>query len=119
MSDSAQIGRPKLSAVVITKDNERTIGRCIESLSWADETIVVDSGSTDRTPDICRELGAQVHTTADWPGHGPQKNRALDRATGTWVLSIDSDEWVTPALRAEIERALAQASAPHAGYAIP
>ena len=62
-----------LSAIVITRDNERTIGRCIESLTWAGEIIVVDSGSTDRTVEICRGLGAHVHTTADWPGHGPQK----------------------------------------------
>jgi glycosyltransferase involved in cell wall biosynthesis len=106
-----------LSAVVITRDNERTIGRCIESLRWADEIIVVDSGSTDRTPEICRELGARVHFTADWPGHGPQKNRALDLATHEWVLAIDSDEWVTPDLRSEIERTLAHPA--HPGYAIP
>lgn len=107
-----------LSAIVITRDNERTIGRCIESLTWVGEIVVVDSGSTDRTVEICRALGAQVHTTADWPGHGPQKNRALDQAGGAWVLSIDSDEWVTPELRSEIERVLAAPdSAP--GYAIP
>ena len=108
----------KLSAVVITKDNERTIARCVESLAWADEVVVVDSGSTDRTPEICRSLGAAVHVTDDWPGHGPQKNRALDRASGEWVLSIDSDEWVTPELRADIERVLAAPQARH-GYAIP
>lgn len=107
-----------LSAIVITRDNERTIGRCIESLAWADEVIVVDSGSTDRTPEICRALGARVHVTPDWPGHGPQKNRALEQATGTWVLSIDSDEWVSPELRAEIERAISGAAA-RPGYAIP
>lgn len=107
-----------LSAIVITKNNERTVGRCIESLRWADEIIVVDSGSTDRTLEICRDLGAQVHATSDWPGHGPQKNRALDHATGTWVISIDSDEWVTPGLRADIERTLARTDA-KAGYAVP
>lgn len=106
-----------LSAVVITRDNERTIRRCLESLRWADEIIVVDSGSTDRTPEICRELGAQVHVTPDWPGHGPQKNRALDLATREWVLAIDSDEWVTPDLRADIERTLARPL--HAGYEMP
>ncbi|HEV7800109.1 MAG TPA: glycosyltransferase family 2 protein [Burkholderiales bacterium] len=107
----------KVSAIVITKDNERTIRRCIESLRWADEIVVVDSGSTDATPDICRALGARVHVTVDWPGHGPQKNRALDLATGEWVFSLDSDEWVTPGLRAEIERTLAVPDA--AGYAVP
>lgn len=108
----------RLSAVVITRNNERTIRRCIESLQWLDEIIVVDSGSTDPTPELCRELGAHVHITPDWPGHGPQKNRALDLATGDWVLSVDSDEWVTPELRAEIQRTLA--SLQHdPGYAIP
>jgi glycosyltransferase involved in cell wall biosynthesis len=94
------------------------IARCIESVRWADEIIVVDSGSSDRTSEICRSLGVQFHVTADWPGHGPQKNRALDRATCDWVLSLDSDEWITPALRAEIVRAVAE---PHArnGYEMP
>jgi glycosyltransferase involved in cell wall biosynthesis len=108
----------KLSAIVITMNNERTVRRCLESVRWADEIIVVDSGSTDSTPDICRELGAQVHVTADWPGYGPQKNRALDRASGDWVISVDSDEWITPELRGEIQRTLANPTS-GAGYAIP
>lgn len=103
---------------MIAQNNEGTIGRCVESLRWADEVIVVDGGSFDRTPDICRELGATVHTRTDWRGHGPQKNRALDLASCEWVLSIDSDEWVTPELRAEIERVV---SLPNetAAYAMP
>jgi glycosyltransferase involved in cell wall biosynthesis len=109
---------PKLSAIVITKDNERTIARCVGSLSFADEIVVLDSGSTDRTVTICRELGAIVHASEDWPGYGPQKNRALGHASGDWVLSIDSDEWVPEALRAEIVRTLGAADAA-AGYAIP
>ena len=107
-----------VSAIVIVRNNERMIARCIESLRWADEIVVVDSGSRDRTPDICRSLGAQVHVTSDWPGHGPQKNRALDRATCDWVVSVDSDEWITPALQAEIVRTIAQADALN-GYAMP
>jgi glycosyltransferase involved in cell wall biosynthesis len=107
-----------LSAIVIAKDNERTIARCIESLSFADEIVVVDSGSTDATPGICRSLGARVHVTEDWPGHGPQKNRALDLATGEWVLSVDSDEWVTPRLREEIAAVLRSAGE-RRGYAMP
>ncbi len=108
----------RLSAIIITKNVEQTIRRCLESLAWADETIVVDSGSTDRTLDICRELGVRIYETPDWPGHGPQKNRALDLATGEWVFSIDADEWVTPALRAEIERQTAAAGDKMA-YALP
>jgi glycosyltransferase involved in cell wall biosynthesis len=107
-----------VSAIVIAFNNERIIARCIESLQWADEIVVVDSGSTDRTPGICRSLGAQVHVTTDWPGHGPQKNRALDRATGDWVLSVDSDEWITPELREEILGTIGGAHAA-AGYAMP
>ena len=80
--------------------------------------MVVDSGSTDRTPEICRAHGAQVHVTPDWPGHGPQKNRALDLATGEWILSADSDELITPALREEIER-IVDGADPAPGYAIP
>lgn len=114
----ASTQRPKLSAIVITRDNEATIARCIESLKFANEIVVLDSGSVDATLQICRELGATVDSTSDWPGHGPQKNHALERATGDWVISIDSDEWVTPALRAEIESAIASPDA-FAAYAIP
>ena len=96
-----------LSVIIITKNEEAVIRRCVESVAWADEVIVLDSGSEDRTAEICRELGAQVHQATDWPGFGPQKNRALALATGDWVFSIDADEWVTAELRAEIERAIA------------
>lgn len=97
----------KLSVIVITRNSEAIIRRCLESASWADEIVVVEHGSTDRTAEICRELGAKVHQTPDWPGYGRQKNRALDLASGDWVLSLDSDEWITPELRAEIERVIA------------
>ncbi|MBI3044329.1 MAG: glycosyltransferase family 2 protein [Betaproteobacteria bacterium] len=96
-----------LSVIIITRNNEATIRRCVESVAWADEIVVVDSGSGDRTVEICREFTAKVSRTADFPGHGPQKNRALDLATGDWVFSLDSDEWVTAELRAELERAVA------------
>jgi glycosyltransferase involved in cell wall biosynthesis len=107
-----------VSAVVITKNEEAVIRRCLESLAWVQQIVVLDSGSTDTTVEICRALGATVHTTDDWPGFGPQKNRALDHATGDWVISLDADEWVTPELRAEIERVIGMPS-PHIGYAIP
>lgn len=96
-----------LTVITTTRDNERTIRRCLDSVAWADEIVVLDSGSTDRTLEIARAFTAHVHQTPDFPGHGPQKNRALARATGDWVLSLDSDEWVTPALRAELEAAMA------------
>ena len=93
----------KLSVSIITFNGEPLVGRCLESVAWADEIIVVDSSSTDRTREICRELGAIVIQTPDFPGYGQQKNRALDRTTGDWVLALDHDEWVSAELRAEIE----------------
>lgn len=94
-----------LSVIIITKDEELNIRSCLESVAWADEIIVVDSGSSDGTAEICRELGAKVYVH-DWPGFGAQKNRALSYANKDWVLSIDADECVTNELRASIEAAL-------------
>jgi glycosyltransferase involved in cell wall biosynthesis len=96
-----------LSAVLITLDEEANIADCLASISFADEVIVVDSGSTDRTVELAEKAGAKVVRTADWPGFGPQKNRALAHATHDWVLSIDADERVTPALQGEIVAAIA------------
>jgi len=107
-----------LSVVIITKNEQTAIRRCLESVAWADEIVVLDSGSDDETARLAKECGAKVHTVADWPGFGPQKNRALDLATGDWVLSLDADEWVTPGLRAEIERAMTT-SAGNSAYKMP
>jgi glycosyltransferase involved in cell wall biosynthesis len=107
-----------VSVIIITRNNEASIRRCLESIAWAGEIVVVDSGSTDRTLDICREFTSKVSQPADWPGHGPQKNRALDSATGDWVFSLDSDEWITPEVRAEIEAAVA-APGVHAAFMLP
>lgn len=95
----------KLSVIIITRNEESNILACLESVAWADEIIVVDSGSTDATVDICREFGALVHAH-DWPGFGTQKNRALSYATNEWVFSIDADERVTPELCTSIKTAL-------------
>jgi len=94
-----------LSVILITKNEADNIRACLESVAWADEIIVIDSGSTDDTVAIAKELGAQVHVQ-DWPGFGVQKNRALGYATKDWVLSLDADERVTPELCAEIEAIL-------------
>lgn len=96
-----------LSVIVITRNEQAAIRRCLESVAWADEIVVLDSDSSDDTARIARECGAKLHTTVDWPGFGAQKNRALDLATGDWVLSLDADEWITPELRAEIQRTVA------------
>lgn len=107
-----------LSAIVITRNEEAVIRRCLESVAWADEIVVVDAGSTDRTVEICRELGVRVEVRADWPGFGTQKNRALELATGDWVLSLDADEWVTPELADELRAAVADPG-PHAAFRLP
>jgi len=103
-SESADlpVRAPELSAILITRNEEANIADCLASLAFAGEVIVVDNASTDRTPELARAAGAQVHHTSDWPGFGPQKNRALALATRPWVLSIDADERVTPQLREEI-----------------
>lgn len=94
-----------LSVIIITKNEAANIRACLESVAWADEIVVVDSGSTDDTVSIAREFTQQVYEHG-WPGFGKQKNRALDYAIGDWVLSLDADERVTPELRAAIEEVL-------------
>lgn len=96
----------KLSAIIITRNEAAHIGDCLDSLAFADEIIVLDSGSSDDTCAIAQARGARVQTTSDWPGFGPQKNRALDLATGDWVLSLDADERVPPELARTILRTL-------------
>ena len=107
---------PKLSVIIITKNEGENIRACIESVNWADEIIVVDSGSSDATVEICRELGAQVHQH-DWPGFGMQKNRALSYANHEWVFSIDADERVTSELRAQLINAMEDGN--KNGYYVP
>ncbi|MSP26884.1 MAG: glycosyltransferase family 2 protein [Methylococcales bacterium] len=94
-----------LSVIIITKNESAHIGGCLQSVAWADEIIVLDSGSSDDTVNLCRAVTNNVYET-DWQGFGIQKQRALDKATGDWVLSIDADEIVTPELKAEIIYAL-------------
>lgn len=96
-----------VSVVVITKNEERNIGRCLKSVRWAPETIVVDACSIDRTPELAGELGARVFRQ-EWPGYGAQKNFGIAQATQPWILSIDADEEVSPQLAAEIQERLTQ-----------
>ncbi len=95
----------KISAVIITKNEAHNIGRCIDSLHWADEIVVVDSGSTDETMDICRSYGAKV-IEAEWRGFGRTKQLAVNSAQHDWVFSIDADEEVTPELAGRIQSIL-------------
>jgi glycosyltransferase involved in cell wall biosynthesis len=94
-----------VSAAVICLNEEQKIAACLKSLSFCDETIVVDSGSTDNTVAIAQELGAKV-IHHDWPGHIEQKNYVITQTNGEWVLSVDADERVTKTLRLEIQRAV-------------
>ncbi len=92
----------KLSVTVITFNEEKNIRGCLESVRWADELVVVDSGSSDSTLDICREYTDRLFTEA-WRGYGRQKNLAADKAANPWILNIDADERVTKGLKQEIE----------------
>ncbi len=108
-----------LSVILIAKDEEASIARALRSVAWADEIVVVDSGSTDRTVEIAREQGAKVVVTPDWPGFGPQKNRALELATGDWVLSLDADEWLTAESAEEIRQLIAAGATRATAYRMP
>ena len=106
-----------LSVIVITRNEEMNLPRCLLSVEFADEIVVVDSGSSDRTVEIAREHGARVFSKA-WEGYGKSKQHGLDRARGDWILSIDADEVVQPELAMEIRTAIAGRSQ-YAGYFIP
>ena len=95
----------KLSVTIITLNEEKRIRDALESVKWADEIIVVDSGSTDKTVDICKEYTDKVFFNP-WPGHVAQKNVAVDKASHLWILSIDADERITPKLAGEIQKVL-------------
>lgn len=115
---SRQRRQALLSVIVITKNEADRIQACLASVhNWADEIIVLDSGSDDDTVNIARNYTANVFVT-DWPGYGPQKQRALEKASGVWVLSIDADEQVSPTLRDEIDGIINRS--PHeVGFKIP
>jgi glycosyltransferase involved in cell wall biosynthesis len=92
----------RLSVAIITLNEEHNLADCLASVSFADEIVVVDGGSSDGTCEIARAAGARVITHTEWAGFGPQKNLAIDACAGDWILSIDADERVPAALRDEI-----------------
>ncbi len=98
---------PSLSVIIITKNEAQKIARCLESVKFANEIIILDSGSTDETVAIALQYTKQVHHV-DWPGFGIQKNRALDLCQSDWVLSLDADEQLPPQLQLEIQAVLKQ-----------
>ena len=107
-----------LSVVMVTLNEEANLARTLESVRWADEIVIVDSGSTDRTVDIAKSFNAKVFTEP-WKGYAAQKNSAIEKATGDWILALDADEVVEPALANEIRSALAGDGDRFAGYRIP
>lgn len=107
----------RLTVITLTLNEEGNIGECLESVRWADECIVLDSGSTDRTVEIAKRYTPNVRAI-EWEGYGPARNKGLSSATGDWVLWLDADERVTPELAEEMRRIVAQDDNPTAAYAI-
>lgn len=105
-----------LTVIIAAKNEGHKIGACVSSVSFANEILVLDSGSSDDTAAQARSAGATVHIT-DWPGYGPQQQRGIDMAKSDWVLSLDADELVTDALRQEILSAISQTK--FDGYRLP
>jgi glycosyltransferase involved in cell wall biosynthesis len=95
--------KPTLSVIIVTKNEALNIVDCVKSASFADEILVVDSGSNDLTVKLATEAGAKVIVT-DWQGYGPQQNRAIEASTGDWIYSLDADERITIELAEEIQR---------------
>ena len=106
-----------LSVVTISCNEERNIADCLGSVRWADELIVVDSGSTDRTVALARKFTRKIYSR-EWKGYGAARNYALSKASGDWVLWLDADERVTPELAEEIRDIVKNDSREFAGYAI-
>jgi glycosyltransferase involved in cell wall biosynthesis len=110
--------KPGVSAIVVCYNEEDNIGRCLNSLRWCDEIVVVDSFSTDRTVEICRQF-TNIIIEREWAGYRDQKAFAHSKATKDWVLMIDSDEEVTPELKNEILEQLAVAGTLCSGFLLP
>lgn len=102
MPAEATVSRPRVSAALITRDAQAHLADCLAALAWCDEIVVVDGGSRDATLQICTDAGARVIHAPDWPGFGPQKNRAIEACSGDWIFAVDADEVCTPALQREL-----------------
>jgi glycosyltransferase involved in cell wall biosynthesis len=107
----------RLSVIVLTLNEERNIGDCLESVRWADEIILADSGSTDRTVEIARGYTERILTIA-WTGYGAARNTAIAASTGDWILWLDADERVGPELAAEVRSIVNDAACPYDGFLV-
>jgi glycosyltransferase involved in cell wall biosynthesis len=110
--------REKISACVITFNEEQKIARCLKSLQWCDEIVVLDSYSTDRTLEICRQFTDKIHQHA-WMGYVGQRNMIRQLASMPWVLFMDADEEISPALRGEIEAEFSRGTGRFLGFEFP
>jgi glycosyltransferase involved in cell wall biosynthesis len=99
--------RPKLTVGILTLNEEKRIASCINSAKFADQILVIDSGSKDKTRDIAAALGAEVHDYPDWQGFAVQRNRVLQHAKGEYIFFLDADEEMPPEMQAEIEAVIA------------
>jgi len=106
-----------LTVIVLTLNEDRNIAECLESIRWADRIIVVDSGSTDRTAEIAGRFTPDI-ITVSWRGYGAARNAGLERSATDWILWLDADERVPPALAGEIRGILAADNAAVAGYQV-
>ncbi|MFH0957267.1 MAG: glycosyltransferase family 2 protein, partial [Pseudomonadota bacterium] len=109
---------PTLSVAIITLNEEDRIERLLRSVSFADEIVVVDSGSSDRTTEICKKHGVRLYHH-DFEGYAKQKQFAMGVATSEWILSLDADEMITDEGRKEILGSLAQADSTIVGFSFP
>lgn len=109
---------PTIGVYIITKNEEHDIRPCLESVKWADEIVLVDDFSTDKTLAIAREFKCKILQT-EWRGYGKQKQFALEQLTTDWVLNIDADERVTPELAEEIQSKVKNQKSKISGYEIP
>jgi glycosyltransferase involved in cell wall biosynthesis len=108
---------PTLSVITLALNEEQNIAECLDSVKWADEILVVDSGSTDKTVELAKRY-TQTVLTVEWKGYGATKNYALQQATGDWILWLDADERVPQALAEEIRHVIQSTNA-CAGYSVP
>ncbi|GGB03736.1 glycosyltransferase family 2 protein [Agarivorans gilvus] len=98
--------RATISAIIITKNEQDSLKDCLESLTWVDQIVVVDSGSTDGTLELAKQYTQDVYVNQDWPGFGKQKQLAQSYATGDWILAIDADERIDEQLKQNIQNML-------------
>lgn len=112
------MSRATLSVVLITKNEAENLEACMHSVSWADEIVLLDSGSTDGTLEIARRFTDKIYVDALWQGFGLQRQKAQEKANGDWILFVDADERVTPELKNEIH-ALLQIDDRQKIYAVP